>query len=74
MDVMAATVTVPFLGAVGGSWRGSMALKTLLCYGDGAVGRKSYLWGARQAFLLVTAMVVIWLMLLAIGRLVLRAA
>jgi hypothetical protein len=30
-----------------------MALKTLLCYGDGAVGRKSYLWGARQAFLLV---------------------
>ena len=53
MDVMAATATVPFLGAFGGSWRGSMALKTLLCYGDGAVGRKSYLWGARQAFLLV---------------------
>jgi hypothetical protein len=73
MDVMAATATVPFLGAFGGSWRGSVALKTLLCYGNGAVGRKS-LRGARQAFLLVTAMVVIWLMLLAIGRLVLRAA
>jgi len=31
--------TAPFLGTFGGSWRGSMALKTLHCYGDGAVGR-----------------------------------